>query len=484
VSGTLEAVDAEDLEAEIDRTALLGDVRVATNKLKVELTHEKDPGFWLSHALEGLYVLLVDSDRSEDERKTAARARLQDLPRFLREGQETLNGCPRVFVETALQISDAATELIRSVAGTLPSTDDPEFKGIVRGAQEAVDDFVAFIGGDLLDNADENKFAIGDDAFNFRLHYQHALRSTAPEVYRYGIRLVEEVESEIAGMARGMGFTGAWPELVSKLRGDHPAASELVSSYRDEMHRAYEFVSEQGLATIPSGDLNVVETPSFLRPMAPFAGYQAPGAFSENRTGTFMVSVPGGGVDPQLRSQMLRDHCYYDIPAIALHEGYPGHHLQILTAQEQPRMVRKVVTTPLMVEGWALYCEEMMGEEGFFRTPEERLFQKVQLLWRAIRVVVDVGLHTMSMSFEEAIDMLVDRAGLERTNAEAEVRRYCANPGYQLCYAVGLREIRALRDSYEAASGADFSIHDFHTKLLAYGGLPVSLARWGMGLDE
>ncbi len=484
VSGTLEAVEAEDLEAEIDRTALLGDVRVATNRLKIERPHEKNPEFWITHVLEGLYLLLVRTDRPKEDRAKAARSRLEDLPRFLREGQETLNGCPRVFVETALQISDAATELVRSVASSLGPEKDPEYDQVVMSAQNAIDEFVAFIGGDLLDNAGESEFAIGEDAFNFRLHYEHALRNTAPEIYRYGLHLIEEVEAEISEIAREMGYQGAWADLVSGLREDHPDADGLVAAYQDEMVRAYEFVSDNGIVIVPPGALNVIETPSFLRPVAPFAGYQAPGAFTDDRTGTFMVSVPGSGVDPSLRDKMLRDHCFYDLASIALHEGYPGHHLQILTAQAQPRIVRKIVGTPLTVEGWALYCEDMMGEEGFYRTSEERLFQKIQLLWRAVRVVLDVALHTRGMSFEEAIDLLVDRAGIDRTNAEAEVRRYCANPAYQLCYAVGRREINALRASYESAMGADFSLHKFHTTLLSYGGLPVSLARWGMGLDD
>lgn len=484
VSGTLEAVEAEDLDAEIDRTALLGEVRVATNRLKVEQPHERDPGFWLTHALEGLYLLLVRQDRTAEERKTAVRSRLEDLPRFLGEGRETLNACPRVFVETALQISDAATGVIRNVAETLGSPGDADFEKTVSDALSAVEDFVAFIGGDLLDNAGDGNYAIGEDAFNFRLHFEHALRSTAPEIYRYGLRLVEEVESEIAAIAREMDFQGPWPDLVAKLRADHPSAQELVSAYREEMNRSFEFVVEQGLVAIPEGGLDVVETPPFLRPMAPIAGYQGPGVFSEDRTGTFMVSVPGDGIDPKLQTQMLRNHCFYDLPTIALHEGYPGHHLQILTAQEQPSPIRKTVSTPLMIEGWALYCEDMMAEEGFYRSLEERLFQKVQLLWRAVRVVLDVGLHTRGMSFGEAIDMLVDRVGIERTNAEAEVRRYCANPGYQLCYAVGRREIKALRASYQAAAGADFSLQEFHSTLLSYGSLPVSLARWGMGVDD
>ena len=124
----------------------------------------------------------------------------------------------------------------------------------------------------------------------------------------------------------------------------------------------------------------------------------------------------------------------------------------------------------------------MMGEEGFYRAPEERLFQLIALLLRGLRVVVDVGLQTGQMTYEQAVQVLVDRAVVDRSTAEAEVRRYCATPAYPLCYAIGRREIKALRHDFRAAAGGDYSLRGFHDAVLSYGGLPVSLMRWGMGL--
>ena len=137
-----------------------------------------------------------------------------------------------------------------------------------------------------------------------------------------------------------------------------------------------------------------------------------------------------------------------------------------------------------MVEGWALYCEQLMDETGDYADDEARLFQLVNLLWRAIRIVLDVGLHTRGMSPAEAVDYMVEHLPIERASAEAEVRRYCAWPTYQLCYAVGRRELLRLRDAYREAAGADFDRRRFHDTLLRYGGLPVSLAAWGMDLAE
>jgi uncharacterized protein (DUF885 family) len=166
------------------------------------------------------------------------------------------------------------------------------------------------------------------------------------------------------------------------------------------------------------------------------------------------------------------------------HEAYPGHHLQLLTSQDLPSEVRRHIWTPVMVEGWALYAEELMEESGYYPTDQARLFRQLNLLWRAIRIVLDVGLHTRGMTPAEAVDYMVDHLPIERTSAEAEVRRYCAWPTYQLCYAVGRRELLRLREDYRARDGSGYTHRKFHDDVMRYGGIPVTLARWGMDLAE
>ncbi|MBI2073819.1 MAG: DUF885 domain-containing protein [Gemmatimonadetes bacterium] len=483
LAGALEEIDVDGLEDEIDRTALLDDVRVTIHRFTAERAHRINPSFWLEHALEGLYHLLARRDRPLEHRARAAAQRLAAVPPFLTAARETLEECPRVFIETARGVAGGAGALIGEVAGQLRPREDGGFDRTVQEALGAVDGFATFLEKELTDSADGG-YAIGEDAFDFRLHHEHALRAVAPELWRYGLRLADEVEAELTAMAAEIAPGTRWPDLVDRLRGTHPPAEQLVGAYAAEMERARQFVLEHDLVPIPEGPLDVVETPAFLKPLIPYAAYQAPGPFARDRTGWFYVTPPGSQYDAVTRERMLRDHCVHELASTALHEGYPGHHLQFLMAQQQERTVRKLIGTPLTIEGWALYCEEMMGEEGFYRGVEERFFQRVHLLWRALRIVLDVGLHTRGMSFDEAVDVLVHRVHLDRRNAEAEVRRYCAYPAYQLCYAVGRRELKALRQAYRRAQGAAFSLRGFHEAALQYGGLPVSLMRWGMGLDE
>jgi hypothetical protein len=480
VANALEAVSLDGLDDEIDRTALLNEIRVTVHRFVTEQPHVKNPAFWLSHLLEGIYLLLVRQGRSQAGRIQAIRCRLEAIPGFLEAARATLSDCPQVLVSTAMEIAEGGLVLLEQLPNQLRVDDDEEFSSARVNATAELRQFAAHVNDMRSDG--NGGYAIGEDAFNFRLHFQHALRNNANELWRYGVALAEEVNAQLEELGKEIGGNTEWPDLVERLRTTHPSSDALVSVYAEEMVRARRFVEEKGLAAIPPGDLQVVESPPFLQPLIPFAAYQAPGFFADDRTGLFYVSTPDGTLDEASQRRLLRDHCSHEIPVTALHEGYPGHHLHFLMAQSQPRTVRKFIGTPLTYEGWALYCEDMMGEEGFFRSAEERLFQRLALLWRAVRVVVDVGLHTRGMTYEEAVQMLVDRLRVDRSHAEAEVRRYCAEPAYQLCYAVGRRDLKALRCDFQAKHGSDYTVRAFHDAVLRFGGLPVSLMRWGMGL--
>jgi uncharacterized protein (DUF885 family) len=484
IAAALEEAPVADVPEEIDRTALLNEVRVTLARFQQERPQARNPEFWLSHLLNGLYTLLARNDRPPKQRAQALVERLEDVPPFLDDARATLKSPVRVYCDTALRVAAGGLALVREI-GTAVAVESPEMAQRLTAAAECAGAaLVAFERdvGHWRDTASEH-FALGEDEFNFRLHYEHALRDTPPELWRYGHRLKDEVEQDLARRAQKMG-SGRWQDLVARLREDHPEPSQLVSLYAAAMARARDFVQARGLAPIPAGKLDVVPTPAFLRPLIPFAAYDSPGAFSSDRTGWFYVTVPDATLPAAQQQRLLRDHCKWELAATALHEGYPGHHLQIMHAQAQPSEVRKLVSTPLTVEGWALYCEELMADEGFYDTEEERFFQRVHLLWRAVRILLDVGLHTRGMTFDQAVDQMVQGLGVERANAEAEVRRYCAWPAYQLCYAVGRRELLSLREDFRKAQGADYSVRRFHDAILPYGGLPVSLIRWGLGLGE
>jgi len=482
----VEDLNVDELQDEIDRTALLDEIRVTQFRFEAEQPHTRNPAFWLGHVFECLNHLLVRTDHGPDHRAAAALSRLEAVPAFLATAESTLEEPPSVFLDAALAMLPGGEALCARTAATLGAEVPAQAEALREAATEATGALTAFgdaLRSDLAIHPDEMAFAAGEEEFEHRLHLEHALRQTAPELWRYGLRLEEEVTARIAALAGDMAPGVHWRDLIDRLREDTLPAEGLLAAYQDELERARRLILERDLVAIPEGPLAVVATPEFLRPLIPIAAYQPPGPRMRNRTGYFYVTVPEGG-GPDEVQRRLRDHCRHELPTVAVHEAYPGHHLQILTAHRERSLVRRFVWTPVTVEGWGLYCEELMAEQGFYRTAEARLFQLAMLLWRAVRIVLDVGLHTRGMTPGAAVDYLVDRLPMERSAAEAEVRRYCAMPTYQLCYAVGRRDLLALRDAYRQREGDAFRLRAFHDDVLSYGGLPISLARWGMGLDQ
>jgi hypothetical protein len=486
VAGAIEELEPDDVQSEIDRTALLGEIRSATFRLEHERPHARNPGYWLAHAFQGLYAIVSRRNGSAGGRAPAALERLKAIPGFLDAARDTLDEPPSVFVDTALGMLGGGGELVVQVAGEM-GAEAPEMRPRLQQAAgealEALKRFGVALREEIEPAADPHAFAVGEDQFSRRLHHEHALVSGAPELWRYGLHLQEESEAALGDLARRMGGR-PWRDIVEELRGDAPEPGALIDVYKAELARAHAFVEARDLVSIPSDPVDVVPTPPFMLALVPFAAYEPPPIFLSHQTGRFYVTPPDPSLPPEALARQLRGHCRHAIPAMVAHEAYPGHHLQLVTAQGLGSEVRRHVWTPVMVEGWALYCEQLMDESGYYADDEARLFQLVNLLWRAIRIVLDVGLHTRGMSPAEAVDYMVDHLPIERTSAEAEVRRYCAWPTYQLCYAVGRRELLKLRDAYRERAGASFQPKHFHDELLAYGGIPVSLARWGMDLGE
>jgi uncharacterized protein (DUF885 family) len=377
---------------------------------------------------------------------------------------------------------ELVVQLLAALDAESPET-RPELQEAGGQALEALKRFGTALRDEIEPASDPHAFAVGEEQFSRRLHYEHALTAGAPELWRYGLHLQEETEAALAALAARMGDRH-WRALVDELRADAPESDAMLPVYQAEMDRAHAFIAERELVSIPRDPVEVVATPKFLVALVPFAAYEPPPIFLADRIGRFYVTQPDPTAPAEVRARQRRGHCRHAIPAMVAHEAYPGHHLQLVTAQGLASEVRRHIWTPVMVEGWALYCEQLMEESGYYGDDRARLFRLVNLLWRAIRIVLDVGLHTRGMAPAEAVDYMVEHLPIERASAEAEVRRYCAYPTYQLCYAVGRRELLRLRDAYRDRAGASFRAKRFHDELLAYGGLPVTLARWGMELGE
>lgn len=476
LAAAVEEPELDDTQTEIDRTALLDEIRVTVLRFTNEQPHRRNPAFWTGHLLNALHTLILRDVGDPALRARGALARLQGAPGFLRSAEQTLSQPPEVFIRLAREMLPGGRALVREVARE-HGRRRPELRQALldaaADAERALDRFATALDAEIVPDPDANAFAIGEAQFDRRLHHEHAIRHGAPELWRYGLHLIEETQARLVSVAERLNG-GDWRAMIERLRADQ-AVPDVMAAYQEEAARAHAFMLARGAVPEAPVPMEIVPTPPFLESLVPFAAYQPP-PVELGGPGYFFVTAPKSPADGT--------QCTYEIPSIVVHEAWPGHHVQVTATQELASEVRRHVRTPVNVEGWALYAETLMFEEGYFATPEDRLFHLNDLLWRAVRIVLDVGLHTRGMTPAEAVDYLTGALPMERKNAEAEVRRYCAMPTYQLSYAIGRRELLTLRDAWRARAGADAPLRDFHAAFFSYGGLPVALARWGMGLDE
>jgi uncharacterized protein (DUF885 family) len=261
-------------------------------------------------------------------------------------------------------------------------------------------------------------------------------------------------------------------EVGDLIKNDHATTfPEALDEYRHDMDRSRAFVIEHDLATVPSDEkLIVIETPSFMRHVIPFAAYFSPAPYDPVPLGIYIVTPPE-------TPGMMREHNRASISNTCVHEAYPGHHLQLSGAATNPSRVRLFSGAPEFSEGWAFYCERMMKEAGFDDTPRHRYIQYTDAIWRSTRIILDVQLHRGEVDFDAAVDRLQAETGFERPAALGEVKRYTSTPTYQLSYLYGRHMIEALKADVERRMGPAFNLKFFHDTLVYGGTMPVSYAR-------
>jgi len=446
---------------------------------------ETYPSGYLETCLYGLFIMIIRNYAPVHERCVAFLARLRQVPRLLAEGRQNLKDPPALFTRLAIEVcatgplffQSACQEMARAVPALAS-----DLERASRDAQSAFSEFQHDLEANWIGRPGR-PFAIGLDNFNFKLRTDHLLPYSADEILRIGETLKTATESELERTAHEIDRDKPWWQLIEELKEKHPPADRLAATYKNEMIAARDFVSKQGLVTIPAGEeLEVIPTPPFDRPTLPYAAYMSPAPFEREQKGFFYVTPIDESRSQEEQQAQLKGHSLYNIPVIALHEGYPGHHLQLIRANQIPSPVRRILATTVFIEGWALYCEEMMYETGFYRDPRIVLFKLKNQLWRACRVLIDVGLHTGGMTFEQAVDLLVDAAKLQREHAEKEVTRYAYTPTQPMSYLIGKKQIVELRADYQKKLGRDFNLREFHDRLLGFGSIPVVLIREALGL--
>jgi uncharacterized protein (DUF885 family) len=473
----IEAIDEAGLSAAVrfERDLEIHNMRRAIFDVEVVRTWERRSTA-LDRVGDALFLLFAQDFAPLPERLSAIAGRLEDIPDYLEQSRSRAT-VPQVRLWQRLEIEAAGDlpsffdEIV--AAGTdLPEPDRRRLRAAADRARRALGEYTGWLDASL--DAGTDDWVLGRERYDELVGLRAFDSLDADAILAIGEEQLASNKAARVAAAREIDAEAEESAVIDRIKDDHPATfEEALETYRDVMVRSRQHLIDHQIVTVPDDErIDVVPTPEYLRNVVPFAAYFSPPKFDPNPKGIYIVT-PSVGNDPNA----MREHNRSAISNTSIHEAYPGHHLQLSVANRQPSLTRLLTDAPEYVEGWGMYSEQLMREQGFDDSPNFRVALYTDSIWRACRIILDVRMHRGELSVEEATDFLVWHTRFEGANARAEVNRYTYTPTYQLSYLLGKVLLLQLRADEQRRLGAKFDLRAFHDTLLNNGSLPISFHR-------
>jgi uncharacterized protein (DUF885 family) len=434
----------------------------------------KSPEQYLSTS--HFYILTV---KPTDDVAGNLLARLEASPAIIDQGITNLSrpeaNPPRLWTEIAIESAKGGLTFLdnlRDIPRVKETVKEAErFNRALTAAKAAIARFQEFLERDLLPRS-RGVYAVGPEHYHLLLKKKHFLSLDAEQLLAQGEKLFAETKKELAALAERIAPGQGIEAAARKIQQRHPPASDLLAVYQKAMEGARAFVRDKRLVSFPPREeLRVVYTPEFERHEMPFAAYLSPSPKDSEQIGYYYVT-------PVESDDLLREHNYTGLENTSVHESYPGHHLQFTVANSIPAactLPRLMNESSVFYEGWALYCEQLMQEQGFLNTEEHRFVMVKDRLWRALRIIIDVKTQTGRMTYDEAADLMVRELQFPRQQAEGDLNWYSQSPSIPMGYALGWSIINRLREKEKNRIGARFDLCAFHDRLLSAGSISLPL---------
>jgi uncharacterized protein (DUF885 family) len=481
------------------------DVRILRDEIDGEIFSleelrdaEWNPLVYNQSLANSLYVLVARDFDSADKRIPNLRQRMEAIPNVIKQAEANLQHPPKVHVETAIDQVQGAINLVRNGLDPLLNQ-GPQLKTDVAPVQEraakALEDYKKWLQDDLLKRADGD-FRIGAEKFRKKLRFalasdlsmeevlkraQAGLAQTQKDIYETALPLYKKYfpKADAKTLTDKSRVTAA---VLNKLAEQHQDDNTVVGYAQKVVKEATDFVRQHNLVALPSVPLDVVAMPEFKRGVA-IAYCDSSGPLEKNGKTFYAISPTPKDWPKEKKESFFRENNNYFLRDLTVHEAMPGHYLQLAHSNEfkAPTLVRAIFQSGTFVEGWAVYTEQMMAEQGY-GGPEVKM-QQLKMRLRAIaNAILDQSIHAGNMTEQQAMDLMTKETFQEQGEATLKWKRARLTSSQLSTYFVGVSEHLDLREAAKKKSGKDFDLKKYNDQVISYGSPPVKYVRELMGL--
>ncbi|MEK6282877.1 MAG: DUF885 domain-containing protein [Acidobacteriota bacterium] len=435
---------------------------------------ETDPQLYVNECSNGIFSLLKKEYDTPHVRALAATARLKQMPFLIEQAKGNLTKPVRLYAQLAIDSARSMDSLFKDSLMTLAKDLSPaERDSLVASRDAALRSIHEF--ADWLERRLPGMVAfkpMGEENYNYLLANIYYLPLDARQVEMLGQ----------AELARYRALESLLPD--PSLADPNPSRSKNIPADQQAFLKAYEsrqaemidFLKTKKLVTIPDyiGPFTIRQLPEAFKPTSPGGFMNPPGVYDKDNSGFYFIPT----YNPQSRNFYIRAAIEDPRPILG-HEGIPGHFLQLSIANHLPNEIRRQHYDGILVEGWALYGEEMLMRTGLYPDNSAAQGQILRLSrYRAARIGVDVNLHTGKWTFDQAVNYFMEAGGLDREAATGEAAGAAASPTQKITYMVGKWQIMRLLGKYRDKQGANYRLGQYHDDLIKNGSLPLSIVEW------
>ena len=499
--GDLSAIDRDQLSRanQVDLEVLRNEIESSLWSLDTLQEWAWNPLVYVDLSGSAIYGLVARDFAPLNTRLRSAAARLEQLPRFFAQARESIQPArvPKIHAETAVQQNPGLVSIIETMIVPEMTAIDPAIQERLNAAIETAKDAIAeqqtWLEEELLPRA-AGDFRVGAELFDAKLAFvldsplgRREIKARAESEYEAVRNAMYEIAKDVYAETHPYTSFPDTPDETYKqviIRAaleqayqELPPRDGIVAIAKEQLQQATDFVIEKNIVTMPDDPVEIIIMPEFQRGVS-VAYLDPPGPLDNNQSAFYAVApLPEEWTEEQVNS-FLREYNLYSIQDLTIHEGVPGHYLQLALSNRYPSTLRGVLWSGPMVEGWAVYAEQMMIEEGYQDyDPLQRLITLKWYLRGVTNAIIDSAIHVDGMTHDAAMKLMIEGGFQEEREAAGKWVRAQLTSAQLSTYFVGYQEHIEMRKAVESAWGDEFTLRRYHDQALSYGSPPVKYIR-------